>query len=106
MQTQKMSCYDEQRKQRNDRERRLTSTVLIICLSSLACSVIKFALYDLRDLVKTGGRGGSYDSPRYILQSCFSELQFSVNIIIYAARCDQFRKAYSDFISLIFKCKK
>ena len=69
----------------------------------MVCSIAKFAAYDLKEISKTGGH---FDSSGYILQVCLFDCQFTVNIIIYVARCDQFRKAYSDFISLLFKRQK
>ena len=92
-----------EQKKRAEREKRLTWNVLIICLTSAVCSIVKFAVYDLNDIIKTGGH---FDSIEYILLECLFECQFTVNIMIYVARCDQFRNAYSDFISLVFKRQK
>ena len=92
-----------EKKKRAEREKRMTWNILIICITSLVCSVVKFAQYDLKEISKTGGH---YDSIGYILKECLFECQFSVNIILYVARCDQFRKAYSDFLSLVFKRQK
>ena len=84
----------------------MTWNILIICTVSLACSVTFVTIYDAKDIITVGGRGGSFDSPEYILKSCLFYLQFSTNVFIYYARCDQFRKAYLDFLSLLFKHKK
>ena len=37
------------------REKRMTLAILIICLTSLVCSSTMFAIYDLREIIKTGG---------------------------------------------------
>ena len=83
---------------RMQREKRMTWAILIICLTSLVCSSTMFGIYDLKEIIKTGGKGLGIDTAKYILLYLVVICQFSINVFIYAARCEPFRMAYLDII--------
>ena len=79
----------------------MTGAILMICVTSLLCSCTMFAMYDLRAIIKPGGEGFGIETPGYIVLLCVVMCQYSINVFIYAARCEPFRKAYLDTISLV-----
>ena len=83
------------------RERRMTGAILMICVTSLLCSCTMFAMYDLRAIIKPGGEGFGIETPGYIVLLCVVMCQYSINVFIYAARCEPFRKAYLDTMSSV-----
>ena len=60
-----------------------------------------FAMYDLRAIIQPGGKGFGIDTAEYILLILVVMCQYSINVFIYAARCEPFRKAYLDIMSAL-----
>ena len=88
-------------KERMQRERRMTRAILIICLTSLVSSSAMFVTYDLREIIKPGGQTLGIGTVEYTLLYLVVVCQFSINVFIYAAKCEPFRKAYLDILSAL-----